>query len=311
MFEIKYDREGNPIRERSRMDEYAKQSDAVVPSAQVQHFPDEEPEAIVQAQQSDPIQEVVTEPDPGVTEDSVPTGGTTEYDREEAAAVVAKQAEESDAKKSFRELKDAKKRAERERDEYLRRIEELEARPRHRESATTPKEQAEEDEEFHLGADDIAEGKHIAKVDKRAQSKIKALEDRLAKYESKTAEERAETALRAKYADFDKVVSRDNIDLLSEAYPELARSLHATDDLYTKAVSAYTLIKKFGIYQESPFNSEKAAALKNVAKPRPLTSVSPQQGDSPMNRANAFANGLTDDLKAQLRKEMMQARMNH
>lgn len=300
MFEIKYDRDGRVINDRATYEEIQKQANSV--QAPAEHFPEPETESqdVVQAQESDDV----TPGTPSVTDEE-----QQEPVADNTPVFVAPEPEpESDAKKSFRDVIAAKRKAERERDEYLRRIEELEARPRHREEATTPKEQFEEDEDFHLGADDIAEGKHIAKVDKRAQNKIKALEDRLAKYESKTAEERAEAQLRAKYADFDKVVSRDNIDLLTEAYPELARSLYSTNDLYTKAVSAYTLIKKFGIYQESPFTSEKAVALKNVAKPRPLASVSPQQGDSPLTRANAFANGLTDELKAQLRKEMEQAR---
>ncbi len=298
MFEIKYDRDGRVINDRATYEELQKQANAVQPPAE--NFP--EPES----NEEEPQLEASMAP-----EEPQEDASEQEEPQLEATAAPKDPEEESNAKKSFRDVIAAKRKAERERDEYLRRIEELEARSSHGEKATTPKEQVEEDEDFHLGADDIAEGKHIAKVDKRAQNKIKALEDRLAKYESKTAEERAEAALRAKYADFDKVVSRDNIDLLTEAYPELARSLHSTNDLYTKAVSAYTLIKKFGIYQESPFNSEKAAALKNVAKPRPLASVSPQQGDTPLTRANAFANGLTDELKTQLRKEMEQARMNH
>lgn len=36
--------------------------------------------------------------------------------------------------------------------------------------------------------------------------------------------------------------------------------------------------------------------------------LSPQQGDSPLSKANAFANGLTEDLKKQLQKEMFEAR---
>ncbi len=299
MFEIKYDRDGTPIRERSRIDEYAKQADAAVPPAQIQHFPETEQEPVEQ-------QEVVSAAPPEETSSEQ----SDESEEVDTSPALPEPEPESAAKKSFRELSAAKKKAERERDEYLRRIEELESRD-HRQSAPTPKEQAEEDESFHLGDDDIAEGKHIAKVDKRAQNKIRALEERLSKYEAKTAEERAEAALRTKYADFDKVVSHDNVAMLTEAYPELARTLHSTNDLYTKAVSAYTLIKKFGIYQESPFNTEKAVALKNVTKPRPLASVSPQQGDSPLGRANAFANGLTDDLKAQLLKEMQASRKSY
>lgn len=301
MFEIKYDRDGTPVREKQRIDEFAKQAEAVVPPVAEQHFPEVEQDEDVTVPGPDETEPLAQDQDEFKT-NFVPT--TTP----ESNNVVQEQ--ESDAKKSFRELSAAKRKAERERDEYLRRLEELETRA-HRQQATTPKEQAEEDEEFHLGADDIAEGKHIAKVDNRAQKKIRALEERLSKYETKTNEERAEAALRSKYADFDKVVSRDNIDLLTEAYPELARTIHSNNDLYTKAVSAYTMIKKFGIYQESPFTSEKALAMKNVAKPRPLTSVSPQQGDSPLGRANAFANGLTDDLKTQLLKEMQASRKSY
>lgn len=293
MFEIKYDREGTPIRETKRMEEFAKQAELEAPTPVTQSFPEPEPELLPE--------ELIEHPDETASEQEEDT------EQEEIAPALAAPEPESAAKKSFRELSAAKKKAERERDEYLRRIEELERR-------TAPRAEpapVEEDEDFHLGEDDIAEGKHISKVDKRAQKKIKALEERLSRYETKTNEERAEATLRAKYPDFDKVVSMDNVAVLSEAYPELARSLQSTGDLYTKAVSAYTLIKKFGIYQESPFNSEKAVALKNVIKPRPLTSVSPQQGDTPLSRVNAFASGLTDELKAQLLKEMSASRRSY
>jgi hypothetical protein len=40
-----------------------------------------------------------------------------------------------------------------------------------------------------------------------------------------------------------------------------------------------------------------------------MASISPQQGDSPLTKANAFANGeLTPELKAQLWKETNQYR---
>ena len=58
------------------------------------------------------------------------------------------------------------------------------------------------------------------------------------------------------------------------------------------------------------YKTDRELAQKNASKPKPLASVSPQQGDSPLSRANAFANGLTNELKAQLRKEMEEARKN-
>jgi hypothetical protein len=293
MFEIKYDREGNPIREQNRMEEYAKQAEAVAPAPQIQHFPDEPQEAIQETQED--TSPAYAAPQEEVESEDVDTS---------PAPVEPEPEPESAAKKSFRELSAAKKKAERERDEYRQLLAEMQAAKN-----PAPAAPVEEDDDFRLGDDDIAEGKHISKVDKRAQSKIKALEQRLQQYERETAESRAETKLRTQYPDFDKVVTRENIELFAEAYPDVAQSLNSNNDLYSKASSAYKMIKKFGIYQESPFASEKAVAIKNVAKPRPLASVSPQQGDTPMSRANAFANGLTDDLRAQLRKEMEQSRM--
>jgi hypothetical protein len=90
-------------------------------------------------------------------------------------------------------------------------------------------------------------------------------------------------------------------------YPELAETLGSSSNLYGKAVSAYTMIKNLGIYQEDQYSPDKQKAQANAAKPRPLASVGTQQGDSPLTRANAFAEGLTDDLKRQLRKEMAEA----
>ena len=49
---------------------------------------------------------------------------------------------------------------------------------------------------------------------------------------------------------------------------------------------------------------DKEKVKTNIYKPHPAASLSPQPGDNPLTRANAFADGLTDQLKEQLRKEM-------
>ena len=74
-------------------------------------------------------------------------------------------------------------------------------------------------------------------------------------------------------------------------------------------VSAYTLIKKFNIDQPSRVDMEKTQ--KNIAKPKPTNAITPQQGANPMDRANAFAEGLTKDLKEQLFREMNEYRKNY
>ena len=136
---------------------------------------------------------------------------------------------------------------------------------------------------------------------------MKQIEEKLERYEQQSSLSSAETRLRSQYNDFDSVVNNSNIEALREAYTEIAASINANNDLYTKAASAYTIIKKLGIYKEDAYKTERDHANMNATKPRPLTSVSPQQGDSPLARANAFANGLTPELREQLRKEMYDA----
>lgn len=206
--------------------------------------------------------------------------------------------QESDAAKNLRNLRELKERAERERDEALRIAQDLQNRFKQQ----SPQEQ--EDEAIALAETDLVEGKHLSKVDK----KIKRLEQELKNYQQRSVEMEIESRLKSNYSDFDKVVSKSNVEALKNSYPEIAQALNASPDLYSKAVSAYTLIKKLGIHQEDLYESDRLTAQKNAAKPRPLASVAPQQGDSPISRANAFANGLTDELRAQLRREMESAR---
>ena len=203
--------------------------------------------------------------------------------------------EETNAAQNLRKLREKAERIERERDEAFRRIQELESKNQ---------KETESDDDIQIGPDDLAEGKHLSRV----AQKIKKLEAEVRQYKQQTSTESTEARLKAQYGDFDKVVCKENIEALRNEYPEIASSIHSNPDLYMRAVSAYTLIKKMGIYGEpQSADLEKAIAQKNSAKPRPLASISPQQGDSPLSRANAFANGLTDDLKAQLWKEMRES----
>jgi hypothetical protein len=218
--------------------------------------------------------------------------------QQEPAQEAALEQPKVDPQASFRALREKTERLERERNEAVARAQQLE-----QERSKV----VEEDEEFHLGADDLAEGKHLSKV----QKKIKRLEDQLQQYEQKNLSTSTELRLKNQYPDFDAVVSPDNIERLKLQYPEIAQTLHSSHDLYSTAVSAYTIIKRLGIHQEDAYANERAIAQKNAAKPRPLASVSAQQGDSPLSHANAFANGLTPELQKQLHREMMEARRSN
>lgn len=235
------------------------------------------------------IDEVVEHVDASPDNAVVETPSEPSVQAQEAQKVSAREKEDN-----LRILRERADRASRERDEYARRLQELE----NAKHADVP------DEEFSMKEDDLVEGKHLAKYVKR----IKQLEEQQRRYMQQSQESTAEMKLRSQHADFDKVMTLENVKTFSQAYPELAKSINASNDLYDKAYSAYTLIKKFGIYEETPYESDKVRAEANMAKPRPLASVSPQQGDSPLSRANAFAEGLTDELRAQLRKDMDAAR---
>ncbi len=201
---------------------------------------------------------------------------------EQTAQEFHEQESQSDTHKNLIALREKAIRAERERDDALRYAQQLK-------DAQSPKEESYRD----IAADDLVEGKHLNKFNKR----IDQLEGQLKEYK-----------LKAKHSDFDKVVTKDNIETLVSTYPEVAEILNSSPDLYAQAASAYTLIKSLGIVPDDTFSKDREKAQSNAAKPRPLTSVSPQQGDSPLSRANAFANGLTPELSEQLWKEMNEAR---
>lgn len=224
-------------------------------------------------------------------------GETEQATQHQEAAPAAPEAPIPDI--NFKALRDSKERAERERDELYRRVQEME-QGRKKPAEPVPS----EDENFRIAPDDFVEGKHLKKV----EEKMRKMEEQIRNYQDKSSEMAIEATLKAQYRDFDKVVCKENIEALRAAHPEIAQTLNTSDDLYAKASSAYKLIKQFGIHKEDVFKEDRELAQNNSAKPRPLTSVSPQQGDSPLSKANAFANGLTDELKKQLLKEMNQAR---
>jgi hypothetical protein len=199
--------------------------------------------------------------------------------------------------RNMRALREKAERIERERDEAMRRLQELE-------SKQTVQPQFEEDLSLNLRDDDLAEGKHLSKVERQ----IKRLEGQLKTYQTQAQQFSIEARLKTEYPDFDRIVSTENVKELSAQYPELTATLNATPDLYAKAVSAYTMIKKLGITPpQDIITQERIQVAKNAAKPRPVASISPQHGSGALEHANAFANGLTEDLKKQLWKEMQES----
>lgn len=269
----------------------------------------------------------------GVVPDSVPkevydtmnneeTNSTQENQEEvESSQEVSQESEETNessqqeekkqdykpsASESFKAVREAKEKAERERDTLMYKMLEIQQQQQAYQQKQAPPMPEEPDDniDFNIQEDDIVEGRYVKKVTNR----IKNLEKQLKEYESSYKQTNVENKIKQELPDFDAVVSPENVDLLNRQFPEIAQSLRDTPDFYNKAVSVYNVMKKFGIHRDNPHEQDRIQAMKNTQKPRTVTSVSPQQGDSALSKANIFAQGLTEDLKDRLRKEMLAAR---
>jgi hypothetical protein len=257
---------------------------------------------------------------PQETEQELSAASDQEETQQEPEVHAQPRAEkESSTAANMKALREAREKAERERDELLRlfQMQHIQQQQRPPDPHVHDEEPDEQDyPDIELDPEALVDGKYVnqlSKQQKQYRKEMQQMRKELNNYKSQSSEALVESRIKAQFPDFDKVVSRENVDVLNEAYPELARTLRDTTDTYAKAVSAYKVIKQFGIHKEEvPVDQDRARAIRNANKPRPLASVNPQQGDSPLSKANAFANGeLTSDMKEQLRREMYQAMKNH
>jgi len=244
------------------------------------------------------------QPETGQVSDNVEPGhSAAPQDNQTDEAISTTNTED----RNFVEMRKKLEREQREKEELRRKNEEamqiirnIEAQKQQQEA---PKEEVRQ--EIHLGEDDdLVEVKTV----KAILANQKRLEKKLAESEKKSYQMTAEARLKASFPDLEKVVSDENLEKLKQADPDLMASIQYNPDPYSQYAAAYKAIKRQGIYQEDKFAADREKAERNANKPRPLTSVSPQQGDSPLSKANAFANApLTDELKKKYWRELQEA----
>ena len=222
---------------------------------------------------------------------------------QEAQEASKKQAVSTD--ESWKSLREKAERAERERDEYARYFQQIQMAQQQAQYQQQQPQQ--EEQEYNPADDELLEGKHFKAIKK----KYADLEKKYAAMEEKAYASIVEARVRTQFSDWDTVVNEYTVKALRESEPELAASLHANPDVFSKSVATYKAIKRLGLNETTAYDADKELAQRNAAKPRTLTSIVPQQGETPLSRANAFASGLTDELKAQLRKEMEEARKRY
>lgn len=157
----------------------------------------------------------------------------------------------------------------------------------------------EEDELARLAEDDILT---VAQARKLATKMARQTAEQLLKErDASTVDERVQI----KFPDYSATVTRENIEILKETEPELARSLYHMSDPFEQAVVAYKYIKKFVPQRDTSMTQEKKKALENSKKPVSVQSAAKQ---SAIGNAHHFENGLTPELKSQLWKEMQDVR---
>lgn len=232
----------------------------------------------------DQLQETLEQAEPANPEPEEHVGET----EPQAEAQEQPRASQSN-QENIRQLRLRAEQLERERDEYMRYIQEQRAQ-----------QQKPQEQEPQLSPDDLVEWKYV-------QNEIKKVKDELNAYKQQAASSSAETKLNMQYNDFRSVVTEQNIARLRDEYPELAATISSNQDLYTKGAAAYTLIKRLGIAQEPQYVKSHTKVERNLQKPRAAESLGTQTGQSPLDQANMFSEGLTDELRKKLWKEMKDA----
>lgn len=195
---------------------------------------------------------------------------------------------------NIRLIREEREQYQRERDELARRLAEYE-------KSQQKQEPEQEENLIDVGESDLVEGKHLTKMGRE----LKNIKQQLAQYQQTAQVNAIEQQVRTSYPDFDKVVTPQAIEELKKRYPAVAATIYQSNDLYNKAASAYDLIKSLGIHKDPvKFEADKAKIEQNLQKPRVAASVKPSTGANPLDYANDFANGLTDEAKERLNREM-------
>jgi hypothetical protein len=228
------------------------------------------------------------------------------YDQpEQQEPVVARP--ESSKEQNHRILRERAESAER-------RLRELEQQMRSSRQEAPQKQRYEivEEDEFDIDDDSYVEGKQVKKLLKKMDQKLRQTTQQFEQLNQANAVKYAETNLKAQFADFDSVVTEENLQKLSKSKAPLFRSIMANPDLYDRGYSAYEAIKAAGIttsYEEPEAKPEPRRRIPGSAGSAPA-----QSAETPMMRMGDYQNSdrrvLSPERKAEIMRQVYQAKMN-
>ena len=162
-----------------------------------------------------------------------------------------------------------------------------------------PQKQVDDDDLAKLSDDDIVTAKQARSLATKMARQV--AEETIRQREASTVDER----LKARFSDYEDVVTPENIQVLKQQDPELVQSLYAlSNDPYAQAVAAYKMLKRTGVGDMAKQPPQKSKAIENSKKPVSVQSVTKS---SAIGNVHNFENGLTPELRKQLQKEMEEA----
>jgi len=121
------------------------------------------------------------------------------------------------------------------------------------------------DDDFGADPDDFLQVKQYKKTASKFSSKLSEADRKLKELNEKLARLEAESAL-SSLKDFDQVVTDDNMKTLARLYPDDYETMMSSSNLKAKSRTAYNMIKKYKIIDDSIAESEARVAA-NKKKP--------------------------------------------
>jgi len=113
--------------------------------------------------------------------------------------------------------------------------------------------------------------------------------------------------LQTKYQDFNSVVNEESIAVLQERFPEVAQTLDQGKDIYSTGVSAYNIIKKFGLHLNDDQITQKAHVQQNMSKPIPSSAI---KSSSPLSHASDYSDLENKEVRNAILKQSMEYSKN-
>jgi hypothetical protein len=232
--------------------------------------------------------QMVEEPEVVVEGYNPPEKNVQQETQETLAKETQVENERRDREYNMRRIREEKEAIERENYEIKRRLAELER--------STKNEVVEEDNDGLVDTD-LVEARHFKAYKKDARE----LKKENAEIKQRLEEQAMQLQVRSEMPDFYKVVNEETVAELYKKNPRLAVALEKTPNGFDKMAAIYDAVKAL---PKDQFVAEKKAVQEAAQRPRAAATLAPQTGNTPLDNANAFASGMTDEQKKALWDEM-------